>query len=456
MKKSRMNTKAEWLTNFNIAKKKSSAWIREGLKVLGRNDLKINEAISENPHSYSTAIGLGAIGELENWRPRLNIRTTGLINVIDMFSGCGGMSLGFDAVSTLIPSFNVIGALDINHAANSTYETNFRVKPKEIDIRQLAHSAKKSKSFLHEYSGYSAGAPLVLIGCAPCQGFTSHRKKMWSKKDFRNSLIVSFALVAKHLKPDVILMENVPEMHILMRAGYTVRQGIYNSAAFGVPQERHRAVVIAMRRPFSMPSGFLSAAQYITVREAIGKLPPIKPGEKSPEDPMHFTATHREETIETIRRVPKNGGSRPKGVGPKCLDRVKGYYDVYGRLFWDKPSITLTHYARNPASGRYVHPEQNRGLSVRETALLQSFPNKFVFEGTFDEKFSQIGNAVPPRFSSFIASHILCELATEGKGRSSEPHINDVLVPVSSSFSSVIAGMKVKRGKNEKQTAGMH
>jgi DNA (cytosine-5)-methyltransferase 1 len=144
--------------------------------------------------------------------------------------------------------------------------------------------------------------------------------------------------------------------------------------------------------------------------------------------------------------IPKDGGSRPTGVGPKCLDRVRGFYDVYGRLAWDRPAITITHYARNPASGRYVHPEQDRGLTIREAALLQSFPKGFQFCGGFDSVFKQIGEAVPPRFAAAVASSCVIELLSR------EPTVDElwqavrpVTSPVSSSFSSVIAGLKMAR-----------
>ena len=109
------------------------------------------------------------------------------------------------------------------------------------------------------------------------------------------------------------------------------------------------------------------------------------------------------------------GGSRPDGVGPKCLDKIKGFYDVYGRLSWDKPSITITQYARNPASGRFSHPEQDRALTIREAARLQSFPDGYQWEGALGENFKQIGEAVPPLLSLAIATQIALSLKEEGK-----------------------------------------
>ena len=233
----------------------------------------------------------------------------------------------------------------------------------------------------------------------------------------------------------------------MSEAGYTVSQAIYNAASFGVPQDRFRALVVAMRKPFLLPRPQITAlAKFKTVRDAIGKLPAVDPGKAHPEDPMHRSAGHRASTLETIRAVPKDGGSRPVGVGPKCLDRVRGFYDVYGRLAWDRPAITITHYARNPASGRYVHPEQDRGLTIREASLLQGFPRGFEFCGTFDSVFKQIGEAVPPLFSAGVAAACFTELL------SSSPSPNEladavapVTEPVSSSYSSVIAGLKMAR-----------
>lgn len=145
-----------------------------------------------------------------------------------------------------------------------------------------------------------------------------------------------------------------------------------------------------------MPRERLQPSQFVTVRQAFAGLPAVDVGQVDPNDPMHRCANHRRETINVIKAVPIDGGSRPEGVGPKCLQGFKGFADVYGRLRWARPSITITHYARNPASGRFVHPQQNRGLTMREAARLQSFPDKYLFTGAFDDVFRQIGEAVPP------------------------------------------------------------
>jgi DNA (cytosine-5)-methyltransferase 1 len=272
-----------------------------------------------------------------------------------------------------------------------------------------------------------------------------------------------FARLASRLNPEFVVMENVPELlaarywpffvaarRVFVRAGYHVRARIYNMAEFGVPQERFRAVIIASKRPFSMPSGFLDRVNFRTVRQAIGHLPPVHPGEKLPRYPMHFTAWHRPSTIRTIKQVPKVGGSRPFEAGPDSLRRAyyrqgkEAFEDVYGRLHWDRPSITITHYSRNPASGRFVHPEQHRGLSAMEAALLQGFPKKYWFEGSLDDKFRQIGDAVPPRFSAYLAAHVLGEVLSPHPP--SDRIEEDVRRPVGSSFSRMIGGLKNGKG----------
>lgn len=387
------------------------------------------------------------------------------IQVLDFFSGAGGTSLGFAALNAVLPVFKMLGGCDIDKISAATYARNFGTPEICEDIIRLANDDAALDSLLASI-GYDYKKPTVLIGCAPCQGFSSHRKRHWNEEDdVRNSLVMAFAKIVRRLNPDVILMENVPEFlskrywHYFSAAkksyeeqGYIVKEQIYNAASFGVPQDRFRTIIIGMKKLFLLPNGYLRPGEYKTVRDAIANLPVVPAGVADPNDPMHKSASHKASTIDVIRQVPHDGGSRPVGIGPKCLDRIKGFSDVYGRLYWDRPSITITHYARNPASGRYTHPEQDRGLTAREAALLQSFPNGFEFTGKADDIYRQIGEAVPPMLSSAIASHVLIELV------SAEPTESEILnspqsieVPVSSSYSSVIAGIK-NRDKATKQT----
>lgn len=402
--------------------------------------------------AQSAAHGFG-----EFWkRSRTN---SGPVDVIDMFSGCGGMSAGFVAANGVHPLFKLIAAADIDPVANQTYEANLGIRPHCESVADLAKSGSRLQTLIRS-SSRRAGHPLVLIGCAPCQGFSSHRNSKGTE-DPRNSLVVDFARIARTLAPDVVIMENVPELltdrywpilsqarMTLESAGYWVHVSIHNIATFGLPQERFRALIVAMRRPFRPPEGFLSRNRFRTVRDAIAHLPIVAAGERSAADPLHYSAGHGVSTIRTIQAVPKDGGSRPPDVGPECLRRIAvkqgraAYEDVYGRLYWDRPAITITAYARNPASGRFVHPEQDRGLTVREAALLQGFPSDYWFAGTFDERFRQIGNAVPPPFSTYVALHVLCEALVRDRVTERSILTHGITRPVGASFSRLIPALK--------------
>lgn len=404
-------------------------------------------ATAEDTRDWVAGLGRRAMSELSTIMGG-QAAAKGSVGVVDFFCGCGGLSVGFEAIGRLTPSYRLLAAADFDEHAVETYAENLPIRPtvKDLSLR----GGKGQDSYLPvKWQG-----PLVVIGGPPCQGFSAHGKKNRSRSDERNDLILSFARHAVALTPDLIVMENVPEVlaerhwdrfqafrEILERAEYTVRAQIHNLAGFGVPQERFRALIIASRGGHAMPVPFLRPADFRSVRDAIGNLPAVAAGVVDPDDPMHVSSAHRASTLETIRQIPKNGGSRPQGVGPKCLDEVDGFRDVYGRMSWDSPANTITAYSRNPASGRYIHPEQDRGLTVREAALLQGFPSQFVFRGPFGNRYKQIGNAVPPTFATYLAAHVLGELMG-GPWDERRPDGIDVVEPISNSFSSGIAGRK--------------
>jgi DNA (cytosine-5)-methyltransferase 1 len=380
----------------------------------------------------------------------------GPVDVVDLFSGCGGLSAGFRAFNAIVPVFRLVLAVDTDPVANATYAENLHLEPVQEDVAALAAEPARLRRLVTA-ARPRGNRPLVVVGGPPCQGFSSHRKG--AVDDTRNSLVVRFAEAAASLSPDLIALENVPELLTdrhwpvleaavghLSAAGYTVSISIHNTAEYGVPQERFRALVLATRQPASLPRGYLARADFRTVRDAIGELPAVSAGERTSTDPLHYTARHRESTLEVLRAVPHDGGSRPTDVGPESLRRgyerqgKPMYEDVYGRLAWNRPAVTISTYARNPASGRYAHPEQDRGLSIREAALLQGFPLSWRMYGTLDPCFRQIGNAVPPRFAAFLAAHLIGELLATEPGDPDGPGV--VKEPVGVSFSRLIPSLK--------------
>ena len=398
------------------------------------NHTGVNGSAAKNKERFKELFYQG-VKLLKSWKPK-ETNSEGEIDVLDFFSGCGGMSLGFAAISQNTNLFNILGGIDLSEYALNSFKKNYKAKTLRKDIREIYFNGEQQK--IKDYFGINdkKKKPLVIIGCAPCQGFSAHQKRYGHTNDERNTLIGAFAEVVVSFNPDYIVMENVPEIlskkysqhyqeakDTFESHGYKISQMIFNSAGFGVPQARYRAVIVAAKTDFTLPLELLAANEYATVRDAIGDLPQVNAGEILNGDIYHRSASHKKSTIETISKVPQNGGNRPQGVGPKCLDKVNGFYDVYGRLSWDKPSITITQYSRNPASGRFTHPVQNRGLTIREAARIQSFPDGFEFVGNLDECFKQIGEAVPPMLSLAIATQIVLDI-TENKKSISIKRLN--------------------------------
>jgi DNA (cytosine-5)-methyltransferase 1 len=387
---------------------------------------------------------------------RQSIQSNPEVQVIDLFSGCGGMSCGFARAKTQHVTYKLLGGLDIDPHANATYERMLGRPALGMSATDLLNEDSLNQALTAW--GYTSQKPLVLIGCAPCQGFSSHRKKD-ARKDVRNSLIEVFGKIVCRLEPEIAVMENVPELlhakhwkyfnafkRMLEKEGYTVRARLHNAAEFGVPQERFRALVIASRTKAltHMPKPTHLWPNYLTVRKAIGHLPPLEAGQAHPSDPMHLTSKHRPQTIELLRAIPADGGSRsalPPEMIRDCHKSVDGFRDVYGRLWWDRPSVAITARCRTPSCGRFTHPQQHRGLSVREAALLQSFPEDWMFEGPFDDKYKQIGNAVPPRLAEVVAETIdsswFCNI-----GPSDSETAGDVVKAISRSISSSLGAWK--------------
>jgi DNA (cytosine-5)-methyltransferase 1 len=316
---------------------------------------------------------------------------------IDLFSGCGGLTLGLKR-----GGFEVIGAIEIDDLAADTYAINHpEVRLWRKDIQKIT-----APQILREL-GLRRGELDLLAGCPPCQGFSAMRRLNGGRRvrDSKNDLVFDFLRLVKGLRPRAVMMENVPGLQInsrfrklkskLQRLGYTVRAEIRDAQYYGVPQRRRRFILLAgLGKPIPFAR---QARRKYTVREAFRHLP-VR------EDPMHKPNERRTpEVIERIRLIPKDGGSRAdlaKSLQLHCHRKCDGFKDVYGRMAWDDVSPTITGGCCNPSKGRFLHPTKNRAITLREAALLQSFPPSYFFSlnrGKFSAA-QMIGNALPPEF----------------------------------------------------------
>lgn len=346
------------------------------------------------------------------------------MKAIDLFCGAGGASVGLKKAG-----FEVVLSLDIEPVAIETYKMNHERTTKHIlceDINEL--SAER----VLDLSGLKKGELDLLAGCPPCQGFSSMRTKngKLSVADHRNDLVFQFLRMVRELLPKAVMMENVPalskdyRMEIVLKElgelGYHVGDNtvqVVNIADYGVPQRRRRMVMTTVRNgkfTHQKPD-----VKKMTVRDAIdgkNKLPPVgKSG-----DILHDWPTKRSKEMEEyIRIVPKDGGSRadtPKKYWKPChLRYPNGFKDVYGRMKWDDVSPTITSGCDNPSKGRFIHPEENRAISLREAAILQSFPKKYKFSPAKGKTgiALMIGNALPPKFIQYLSNELKIHLLSD-------------------------------------------
>ena len=320
------------------------------------------------------------------------------MNYVELFSGAGGLSLGFEEVG-----FKNVFSVEYNQQIAKTYQRNFPQNKLIIaDIRILNDE---------EILKLSEGKKIdVIIGGPPCQGFSlAGNIGRTFVEDERNYLFKEFVRVVSLLKPSVFVMENVARMARHNKGktieevkksfediGYEVQYQVLQAADYGVPQKRQRIFVVGtLGQDFFYPEKTLS--DYMTVKEAIDDLPPLQSGEKS-EVPNHFAMKHSQQMLEKMSYV-KDGGDRnsiPIEIRPKSGDIRK-----YIRYNSNLPSVTVTGDMR-----KVFHYNQNRALTPRELARLQSFPDEFVFEGNSINIQQQIGNAVPPKLSYAIAMEV--------------------------------------------------
>jgi DNA (cytosine-5)-methyltransferase 1 len=328
---------------------------------------------------------------------------------IDVFSGCGGLTSGLRAAG-----FQVVAGVEIRLDARMAYELNHPGVILFEDVRTLSANVMLSAI------GIEKGDLDLLAGCPPCQGFSRMRTKNRAHPadDARNDLIFDFIRLVKELLPKTIMLENVPGLKEdwrfreatkrLEKAGYQWVCEVVNAADYGVPQRRKRMILMASRLgSITIPQG---NSNHKTVRDTIGDLPAPRKSHK----PLHkLLAEHGDEVMNRIRQTPRNGGSRSAWGEENQLDCHKrlddGFRDVYGRMAWDDVAPTITRSCVNPSKGRFLHPAQNREISLYEAALLQSFPRSYKFPISQGREAiaSMIGEALPPLLAEKQARHVL-------------------------------------------------
>ena len=309
-------------------------------------------------------------------------RSKGIVRscAVDLFCGCGGLTLGLRRAG-----FDVVGALDTDGLAVDTYRTNHRrATVLKRDIRSV-DATKWMKDL-----GLARGDLDLLAGCPPCQGFSRLRTFNGGRavEDDDNELIFDFVRFVKEFRPKTLMMENVPGLiddirlvrvrRSLAGMGYRCAARVFDATKYGTPQRRRRMILLGTR--LGWPRFAEPIDRQRTVRGAIRRLP--RP--EASDDPIHnYVVKRSDSVIGRIRRVPKDGGSRGclrHEDQLECHRRCDGFKDVYGRMAWRRPAPTVTGGCINPSKGRFLHPQQDRAITLREAALLQGFPRSYRFE----------------------------------------------------------------------------
>ena len=349
------------------------------------------------------------------------------VRVFDFFSGCGGASRGFQDAG-----MDVVFALDLDSDARQTFELNFPAATFEpTDIRDT------NEDVVRALVARERPNPILFCGCAPCQPFTKHNTIRPDRDDDdRVPLLLDFLRFIQRCEPDIVFVENVPGIQNLDRdseplngflrgledAGY--EEPVCDSVQlmrYGVPQGRRRFLLLASRHgsvglpPHTHGLG-TDNPDYDSVRDWIGDLPKIAAGETHPTIPDHRAAGLSAQNLKRIRATREGGGNRdwPDELRLKCHEDATGYSDVYGRMSWDRPASGLTTRCISYSNGRFGHPEQDRAISVREAACLQTFPMDFQFAGSLSSMARQIGNAVPVTLAEAVGTHVAKHLAQAG------------------------------------------
>jgi len=342
------------------------------------------------------------------------------ISVVDLFCGIGGLTHGLKKAG-----LNVVAGFDIDPTCRYAYEENNGCDFIEADVSCITP---------REINKYYEGANIrVLVGCAPCQPFSKYTMRYRKNGDINTgknhnkwSLVKSFAEKIRQILPDVVSMENVPELvntevfkcflNVLTECGYHVSCGIVFCPNYGVPQNRKRLVLLASRMgEIKLIDPEYTSNNYKTVKQAIGNLPKLRNGEKCEKDRLHFCASLNKTNQRRIESSKPGGTWRDweESLQLDCHKKNTGksYPSVYGRMSWDAPSPTITTQFYGYGNGRFGHPEQNRALSIREGMILQSFPTDYKLldeDASFNTRVlgTHIGNAVPVELGCAIGKSI--------------------------------------------------
>lgn len=333
--------------------------------------------------------------------------------VVDLFCGVGALSHGLK-----LAGCEILAGYDTDERCRYAFETNNGGTFIKRDVGKM--------SAYEIMSHYSGSAPTVLAGCAPCQPFSTYKQRY--AEDPQWGLVEKFARLAAEVQPDFITMENVPALmryrggkvfrefkKILNDAGYPIRATIAKCELFGVPQKRRRLVVVAARgRRVGALVPFENVG--ITVKNAIAHLPPITAGSTHPEDSLHACSSLSELNMRRMRAATPGGTWRdwPEELRAACHRKASGktYPGVYARMAWDSPAPTMTTQCFGFGNGRFGHPDQDRAISLREAAILQSFPEDYDFlpageRPKMKEVGRWIGNAVPVNLGRAIGQTII-------------------------------------------------
>jgi DNA (cytosine-5)-methyltransferase 1 len=346
------------------------------------------------------------------------------VSAVDIFCGIGGLTHGL--IKAGIP---VVAGIDSDETCKYAYETNNKALFIKKNVKKLKADEVKSLLGIADFK--------VLVGCAPCQCFSKHTQKLKNRnKDAKWKLLDSFSSLISDVLPDVVSMENVGELtkydvfsrfvDNLKRNKYHVHWKVVFCPDYGIPQKRRRLVLLASRlgeieliRPTHSP------ARYRTVSQAIGNMEPLQAGETSEKDPIHRASILSPLNLRRIElSIP--GGTWldwDKKLRAPCHQKDTGesYSAVYGRMSWDIPGPTITTQFYVYGTGRFGHPEQNRALSLREGALLQTFPKSYRFipsdtKCMIRQLGTHIGNAVPVRLGVIIGRSIFKHLKANENG----------------------------------------